>query len=133
MARSSLAVTEENVQTLLPAANLLQLSDIQEACFTENEEFLALAAGQVANLISSDRLSIPSEELVLEAVINRVNQDLANRESQLGSLMEHVRLPLLSQEYLVQCVEEEPLLKGSLPCKDFFIESMKYRLLRADQ
>lgn len=62
-----------------------------------------------------------------------VNQDLDNRESQLGTLMEHVRLPLLSQEYLVQRVEEEPLLKGNLPCKDFLIEAMKYHLLRAEQ
>ncbi|KAG0425445.1 hypothetical protein HPB47_027390 [Ixodes persulcatus] len=170
-------VTEENVQasTLLPAANLLQLSDVQEACceflqgqlhpsnclgirafadlhgcldllshcdtyieqhfveVTENEEFLALSANQVAHLISSDRLSVPSEEQVFEAVMSWVNQDLDNRESQLGTLMEHVRLPLLSQEYLVQRVEEEPLLKGNLPCKDFLIEAMKYHLLRAEQ
>lgn len=31
---------------------------------TENEEFLALPANQVAHLISSDRLSVPSEEQV---------------------------------------------------------------------
>lgn len=172
---AEIQVTEDNVQTLLPAANLLQLSDVQEACceflqaqlhpsnclgirafadlhgcldllahcdtyieqhfveVTENEEFLALPANQVAHLISSDRLSVPSEEQVFEAVMNWVNQDLGNRESQLGSLMEHVRLPLLSQEYLVQRVEEEPLLKGNLPCKDFLIEAMKYHLLRADQ
>ncbi|KAH7977365.1 hypothetical protein HPB49_001091 [Dermacentor silvarum] len=29
---AEIQVTEENVQTLLPAANLLQLSDVQEAC-----------------------------------------------------------------------------------------------------
>lgn len=31
--------------------------------------------------------------------------------------MEHVRLPLLSQDYLMQRVEEEPLLKLNLQCK----------------
>lgn len=31
---------------------------------TENEEFLALSASQVAHLISSDRLSVSSEEQV---------------------------------------------------------------------
>lgn len=47
--------------------------------------------------------------------------------------MEHVRLPLLSQEYLVQRVEEEPLLKSDLKCKDFLIEALKYHLLKGDQ
>lgn len=47
--------------------------------------------------------------------------------------MEHVRLPLLSQEYLVQRVEEEPLLKTDLKCKDYLIEALKYHLLKGDQ
>ncbi|XP_064458270.1 kelch-like protein 2 [Ornithodoros turicata] len=172
---AEIQVTEENVQVLLPAANLLQLNDVRDACceflqaqlhpsnclgirafadlhgcldlltqcdsyieqhfveVTENEEFLALSASQVSRLISSDRLSVPSEEQVFEAVMNWVNHDLPNREEQLGSLMEHVRLPLLSQEYLVQRVEEEPLLKSNHLCKDFLIEAMKYHLLKAEQ
>ena len=36
-------------------------------------------------------------------------------------------------EYLVQRVEEEPLIKASTQCKDFLIEAMKFHLLKADQ
>jgi kelch-like protein 2/3 len=47
--------------------------------------------------------------------------------------MEHVRLPLLSQDFLIQRVEEEPLVKNNTVCKDYLIEAMKYHLLRPEQ
>ncbi|XP_076662107.1 kelch protein isoform X1 [Halictus rubicundus] len=168
-------VTEENVQVLLPAANLLQLTDVRDACcdflqaqlhpsnclgirafadlhgclellshadsyieqhFSEvvdGDEFLTLAAQQVAKLICSDHLMVPSEEKVFECVISWVHHDLDKRQADLAQLMEYVRLPLLSQEYLVQRVEEEPLLKANLQCKDFLIEALKYHLLKGEQ
>jgi len=33
--------------------------------------------------------------------------------------MEHVRLPLISNEYLLKNVDEEPLIKNSLECMYF--------------
>lgn len=48
-------------------------------------------------------------------------------------LMEHVRLPLLSQDYLVHRVDEEPLLQYSPKCKDLLIEALKFHLLRGEQ
>ncbi|KAL0274518.1 UNVERIFIED_CONTAM: hypothetical protein PYX00_002618 [Menopon gallinae] len=172
---SLIHVTEHNVQVLLPAANLLQLTDVRDACceflqaqlhpsnclgfrafadlhgcldllnHTENyieqhfpevvecEEFLSLTAQQVSKLICSDRLTVPSEEKVFECVIAWVYHDLEKRKEYLAELMEHVRLPLLSQEYLVQRVEEEPLLKPNIQCKDYLIEALKYHLLKGDQ
>lgn len=70
---------------------------------------------------------------VFECVISWVHADVDARQTHLAELMEHVRLPLLSQEYLVQRVEEEPLLKSDLKCKDFLIEALKYHLLKGDQ
>lgn len=172
---AEIQVTEDNVQVLLPAANLLQLTDVRDACcdflqaqlhpsnclgirafadlhscldllsyaeayteqhfveVVESEEFLALSPAQVCKLISSDRLAVPSEEKVFEAVMAWVNHDLDNRQEDLAQLMENVRLPLLSQEYLVQRVEEEPLLKSNHLCKDYLIEAMKYHLLKGEQ
>ena len=46
--------------------------------------------------------------------------------------MEHVRLPLLSQDYLLNRVDSEPLLKTNDSCKDFIIEAMKYHLLKGE-
>jgi len=59
--------------------------------------------------------------------------DLESRRDLISQLIEHVRLPLLSQDYLIQRVEEEPLVKHNSRCKDFLIEAMKYHLLRAEQ
>ena len=51
----------------------------------------------------------------------------------MAELLEHVRLPLLPQEFLVQRVEEETLVKNSSECKDYLIEAMKFHLLKPDQ
>ncbi|KAH0616081.1 hypothetical protein JD844_026910 [Phrynosoma platyrhinos] len=104
--------------------------------FTEvvlGEEFLNLGIEQVCSLISSDKLTITSEEKVFEAVIAWVNNDKDVRQELMARLMEHVRLPLLSREYLVQRVEEEALVKNSSACKDYLIEAMKYHLLPLEQ
>ncbi|XP_069100019.1 kelch-like protein 2 [Pleurodeles waltl] len=97
------------------------------------EEFLNLGIEQVCSLISSDKLTISSEEKVFEAVIAWVNHNKDVRQEHMAQLMEHVRLPLLTREYLVQRVEEETLVKNSSACKDYLIEAMKYHLLPNDQ
>ncbi|KAM3831748.1 kelch-like protein 2 isoform 2-T2 [Vipera latastei] len=107
-----------------------------EQHFTEvvlGEEFLSLGVEQVCSLISSDKLTVASEEKVFEAVIAWVNYDKDVRQELMARLMEHVRLPLLSKEYLVQRVEEEILVKNSSACKDYLIEAMKYHLLPLEQ
>ncbi|KAF7244199.1 Kelch-like protein 2 [Varanus komodoensis] len=122
-------VTEENVQIVFYFLLL-------EQHFTEvilGEEFLNLGVEQVCSLISSDKLTITSEEKVFEAVIAWVNHDKDVRQELMARLMEHVRLPLLSREYLVQRVEEEALVKNSSACKDYLIEAMKYHLLPLEQ
>lgn len=102
-------------QTAPVDRNCISCVDYREV--VDAEEFLTLAPEQVAKLICSDRLMVPSEEKVFECVISWVHHDLEKRQNNLALLMEHVRLPLLSQEYLVQRVEEEPLLKANLQCK----------------
>ena len=48
-----------------------------------------------------------------------VNVDSESRKHDLPQLMEHVRLPLLSQDYLVQNVEENVLMRSNALCKYF--------------
>ena len=62
-----------------------------------------------------------------------VNHDFTSRQEEISQLIENVRLPLMSQDYLVQRVEEEPLIKSDSRCKDFLIEAMKYHLLKGEQ
>ncbi|KPP74580.1 kelch-like protein 3-like [Scleropages formosus] len=179
---AEIEVTEDNVQVLLPAASLLQLMDVRQACcdflrtqlhptnclgirafadlhactqllgqahayaeqhFSEvmlSEEFLGLSLQQVCSLISSDKLTVSTEEKVFEAMISWIKYDKEARLEHMPKLMEHVRLPLLSRDYLVQTcsaflcvananamgqiVEEEALIKNNSTCKDFLIEAM---------
>ncbi|KAM6976655.1 kelch-like protein 3 [Aplochiton taeniatus] len=97
------------------------------------EEFLGLSLPQVCSLISSDKLTVSTEEKVFEAMVSWIKQDKERRLEHMPKLMEHVRLPLLSRDYLVQIVEEEALIKNNNTCKDFLIEAMKYHLLPAEQ
>uniref|UniRef100_A0A3P9JIK8 Kelch-like family member 3 n=1 Tax=Oryzias latipes TaxID=8090 RepID=A0A3P9JIK8_ORYLA len=99
----------------------------------QGEEFLSLSLQQVCSLISSDKLTVSTEEKVFEAMITWIKHNKLDRLQYMPTLMEHVRLPLLSRDYLVQIVEEEALIKNNNTCKDFLIEAMKYHLLPADQ
>lgn len=46
--------------------------------------------------------------------------------------MEHVRLPLMSQEYLVNYVDKEPLFERDIQCKNYIIEAFKYHVVKGD-
>ena len=71
---------------------------------------------------------------VFEAVVAWINYDKSGcRREVIAQLMQHVRLPLLSQDFLVQRVEQEPLIKNNSACKDLLIEALKYHLLRPEQ
>ena len=165
-----ITIGEDNVQSLLPVASLLQVSSVREACckfllrqlhpsnclgirtfadahaceelhkyshkytlenfpqVTLTEEFLFLPYSEVEGLISSDQLNVTSEECVFDAVMRWVKHDLKEREKHLGSLLQHVRLPLTTRSFLLKHVSEEPLIQGNQLGKDLLIEAMKYHL-----
>ncbi|XP_060871866.1 kelch-like protein 2 isoform X2 [Metopolophium dirhodum] len=96
----------------------------------EGNEFLYLSTGQMVKLIASDGVKVPSEEKIFESVIRWVKHDLGSRKCILPQLMEHVRLPLTSKDYILKKVVEEPLLDD---CKDYVIEALHFHLLESDK
>ncbi|PIO63362.1 BTB And Kelch, partial [Teladorsagia circumcincta] len=72
------------------------------------EEFHQLPANQVIELISSDELRVRSEE----------------------QLLEHVRLPFCSPEFLVNTVTDNTLVMESLDCRDLVDKAKDYQLLK---
>uniref|UniRef100_A0A9L0SXH1 Kelch like family member 3 n=1 Tax=Equus caballus TaxID=9796 RepID=A0A9L0SXH1_HORSE len=130
-----IAWASEHLPTCIPAPTFCSRPTLMQH-FPEvmlGEEFLSLSLDQVCSLISSDKLTVSSEEKVFEAVISWINYEKETRLEHMAKLMEHVRLPLLPRDYLVQTVEEEALIKNNNTCKDFLIEAMKYHLLPLDQ
>ncbi|XP_078087059.1 kelch-like protein 3 isoform X4 [Mustelus asterias] len=87
------------------------------------EEFLSLNLDQVCSLISSDKLTVASEEKVFEAVISWIKYDKEARLDHMAKLMENVRLPLLPRDYLVQVMivvgGQAPKAIRSVECYDF--------------
>ena len=140
-----------------------------ESHFTEvlsSDEFIELESNEVANLISSDTISVCSEEKIYEAALAWVQHDPTERGKNLPQVniaiemlsrrgfvilfvninsiaksksycvfqvMEHVRFPLLSREYLVQRVDNtgDDLFNRHPVCKDYVIEALKFHLLTA--
>lgn len=168
---SSITVEESNVQTLLPAACLLQLAEIQDVCceflkrqldpsnclgirafadthacrdllriadkFTqhnfqevmESEEFMLLPVNQLVDIISSDELNVRSEEQVFQATMQWVKYNMQERRPHLGTVLQHVRLPLMSPKFLVGTVGSDLLVKSDETCRDLVDEAKNYLLL----
>ncbi|XP_022167786.1 kelch-like protein 2 isoform X2 [Myzus persicae] len=173
MYTGEITVTEENVQVVLPAADLLQLDYVKQACVlflqkqldpsnclgikvyadiynckellssseefikkqfievVKYDEFLSLSLEEVIKLVSCDDTCIPFEEKAFECVIDWVKHELNCRKDFLADLMEHVRLPLISKEYLLEKVIDEPLLKSCPKCKDYVFEALHLNLIKS--
>ncbi|XP_003247935.1 ring canal kelch homolog [Acyrthosiphon pisum] len=116
-----------NCTELLTSSELYIQQHFSEV--VEGDEFLSLSSEQVFKLISSDGLKVPSEENVFECVIRWVKHDLGSRKCILPQLMEHVRLPLTSKNYILTKVVKEPLINNCLKCKDYVIEALHFHLL----
>ncbi|NXF05289.1 KLH17 protein, partial [Smithornis capensis] len=143
---AEIVVGEGNVQTLLPAASLLQLNGVRDACCKfllsqldpsnclgirvyTNHHCPFHPALQVLDLISSDSLNVPSEEEVYRAVLSWVKHDVDSRRQHVPRLMKCVRLPLLSRDFLMSNVDTELLVRHHSECKDLLIEALKYHLM----
>ncbi|CAH1730994.1 unnamed protein product [Aphis gossypii] len=93
------------------------------------DEFLYLSSEEVIKLISCNDIAVPFEEKVYECVLKWVKHKLNERKHLLPNLMEHVRLPLISKEYLLENVVD--LLKNDPKCKDYVIEALHFNLIKS--
>ena len=70
-------------------------------------------------------LQVDSEEPVYEAVIKWVCHRLEERRVFFATLLEHVRLPLLSPQYITDVLDQEPLIRTSFVCRDLLDEAKR--------
>lgn len=80
------------------------------------------------DLIKSDEIEVANEEIVYNCLIEWTNYDIKNREQCLPKLMCHVRLPLLSPQFLTDVCDKEYLIKKSFECRDMLDEAKKFYL-----
>ncbi|KAI0237978.1 Kelch-like protein 5 [Lamellibrachia satsuma] len=94
-----------------------------------NQEFLLLPPGDIATLLASEDINVPNEETVFHALVMWVKHDTAKRSQHLGPLLAHIKLPLLSPQFIADHVETNALLKDDRDCTSLVMEAMKYHLL----
>ncbi|KAK6036638.1 BTB And Kelch [Cooperia oncophora] len=95
-----------------------------------NEHFYELPLNQLIEFISSDELSVRSEEQVFDAVLQWIKFDLPVRRKLLPKLLEHVRLPLCSPKFLAITLSENDLVTGDAACRTLLDEAKTYQLLK---
>ena len=85
------------------------------ASVTEMDEFLNLEAEEVERWIASDEICIGAEEDVFKVIQNWVEQNKDERKARFEELFRHVRLVLISRDYLLNVVTNE-LVRESGSC-----------------
>lgn len=115
--------------------NLNELADlalnVQLKCYpklVKSKKYLILSYEEFYKLISNDMLNVDMEEMVFDSVIKWIKYDMPNRKSHLPTLLPLVRLTLISKDFYVDHVLNEPLVTNNPFIKEFALENMKYFL-----
>ncbi|KAL8568216.1 hypothetical protein ACOMHN_027739 [Nucella lapillus] len=98
---------------------------------SRGDAFQDLDVDELATIIRDDDLVVANEELVCEAVFRWLGTDTENRSSHLANLIEHLRLPLVSPEYLLNISQQRNLLKEDIVCRVMLEEAKRYHMLPA--
>ncbi|XP_076820916.1 kelch-like protein 41 [Clavelina lepadiformis] len=69
--------------------------------------FLKLNKDDLIDFLSSDDLLVEHEEIVYEATLAWLLEDITNRGHMINEIFSHVRMALLSDEYLEECIAKE--------------------------
>ena len=72
-------------------------------------DFLKLEVEELLCIVKADELRVPFEEDVCDAVVSWLKHDVTRRKQHLPRLLEALRLPLVSSDYLFSLTEDEML------------------------
>lgn len=94
-----------------------------------NQEFLSLSANEVAKLLESEDVNVPSEETIFHALMTWLQHDSENRCKDASKLLSYVKLPLLSPAFIADHIESNELFRDQRAAQDLVMEALKYHLL----
>ncbi|CAM4751106.1 unnamed protein product [Rotaria magnacalcarata] len=98
------------------------------AAVVHSDEFLTLKANEVEELIQSDEIEVPNEEIIYNCVMAWLKHDQTFRQQYLLTLLQHVRLPFLSARFITDICDTDPLVRSSHKCRDLLDEAKRYHL-----
>lgn len=129
---------DDNVFSLLEIVKLYSCSKLNVSCaeylagnfeqLMQSEKIFQLDPETFAEMIKSDDLQIRSEEDVLQTVIKYVEkQPDAKRREQLERILPSVRWAILSGEFLIDHVEDNPILQNVPIVHSILHETYRYK------
>lgn len=95
----------------------------------KHTDFTTLTTSQLVRLLCHDKLNVPAESSVFEAVMLWVRYDIEVRSSLLSQLLEHIRFPLLTRKFLIDTVAKENLVMNDPVCRNYVLEAIDYHLI----
>ncbi|CAF1639779.1 unnamed protein product, partial [Adineta ricciae] len=98
------------------------------AAVVHSDEFLTLKANEVEDLIQSDEIEVPNEEIIYNCVMSWIKHDQTFRQQYLLTLLQHVRLSFLGVRFLTDVCDNEVLIRTSHKCRDLLDEAKRYHL-----
>ena len=87
--------------------------------------FKELSCGELMQLIKDDDVTVASEDVVFDAVLTWIRQDLGNRKSSFEAILEHVRIPFCTSNYLQYLKDAYDLLTPK--CFEYLHEAMAFQ------
>lgn len=93
----------------------------------EEEEFLLLPCDCLKQLLENDTLKVASEEFVFEALVKWLSFDYENRQQHIPDLLQYIRFPLMSINYLRESSLVKFLLSKYPSGESLIQQAIKYQ------
>ncbi|XP_036417284.1 kelch-like protein 10 [Colossoma macropomum] len=105
-------------------AYLLILNNFEEVVRV-SEEFLELSLTQLSSIIERDDLNVKQEATLFEAVLHWISHEPNERKEHLPALLPKVRMGLMTEEYFMNNVKNNSLVKDNEACQSIIISAQK--------
>ena len=104
-------------------ANRIMTSEFKSVAFVD--EFKELSCSELIELIKDDGVNVEDENVVFESVLRWVQHDIDARKAVFEVIMEHVRLPYCSPNFLGQIGDKVDMLTAK--CFKYIHEAMAFQ------
>ena len=94
----------------------------------KSSDFQSFELEKVKTLLSDDKINVPQEEEVYEAMIRWVKHEVESRGCFLPELLKCLRFFSMSKYSLRQILEDEELVKRNLSCMGIIVSGLDYSL-----
>ncbi|XP_057311311.1 kelch-like protein 20 [Hydractinia symbiolongicarpus] len=93
-----------------------------------SDEFTSIPFSVLKEILLSEKLNVDCEERVYNCVLKWIKHDPIKREPKLSELLAATRLSLLEKQFLMDVVDQMPLIKNDPKCRDLLDEAKNYHL-----